>query len=210
MQYKGKQMKNNKMFLLIFTLVLLAGCASPLTNTQRGTIKTIAVINQFPRHPNYAIIGTTVFNNKYDEVKDGDYFKYVSNITVEYLAKNGYTTTIVNGEQKGLDKKYDLVLTLIPRDIYEMPGTNGYGVNQRSFLGVSSKPKVYVALNISPKLHGSVTGNAYYNFALEPLSFEELPTKWGNLSASQKREVDIKLKRNIKKAITELMGKLGI
>jgi hypothetical protein len=203
-------MKNNNIGIFFILLLLLTGCSAPLTKSQRAEINTVAVVNEFPARPNYAIIGTTIFNNKYDELKEEDYFGFVSNVTVGYLSKKGYKTTLITGDKTGLDKKYDLVLTLIPRDIYEMPGTMGYGVNQRSFFGVESDPNVYVALNISPKLHGRNTGNAYYNSVLQPLSFESLPNKWDMLTQAQKSEIHNKLKQNIRKAITMLMKDVGL
>jgi len=202
--------KTLNQLLCLMPVMLLIGCAAPLTKTDLNTIKSIAIVNEFPNQPNYAIIGTTIFNNEYDGLKSDAFLKKVSSVTIEYLSKKGYDVKEIDGKNKSNYKNYDFVLTLIPRDIYQMPGTYGYGVNQRSFLGIKGKPIIYVALNMRPELHGRVTGSAYYNQSTTELTFDTLPEKWSGLSESQKKEITEKLNENIEKAITELLGEVGI
>lgn len=198
-------------FILFFiSIAVLTGCAAPLKKAELETVKKIAVVNNFPKYPNYAVIGTTVFSNEYDEIYDDQFLRKVVDVTVDYLSKKGYDVKKTDSSENSEYKEADLVLTLIPRDIYQIPGTNGYGVQQRYFLGAPLKPIVYVALNIRPELHGKAIGNAYYKDILIPLSFESLPNKWNMLTEAQRKEIIEKLNQGIEQTILELLRKVGV
>lgn len=63
-------MKTGINLLIISCLILLTGCVSHLTTNELEEIRSVGVINEFPENPNLTIIGTTIFNNSHDEVKD--------------------------------------------------------------------------------------------------------------------------------------------
>lgn len=205
--------------LFILSVTLLAGCTTPLTKTERESIKSIAVVNTFPQYPNYPGyssypnslgIDTRLLNNANDEIKNDQYSVKMLNVTMGYLSKKGYEVKEILNDDKNKDNGSALVLTLIPKDVYRMPGTNGYGINQPSRLGVALNPVAYMALSIRMEFRGRTVGDNYYNEAITPLSFTTLPEKWDLLSEVQKKEVHDKLNKNIEQALTGLLGELDI
>lgn len=130
-------------------------------------------------------------------------------MVLDYLKAKGLIAREIadNAEAKN---NVDLVLFLIPRDVYQVPETFGYGVNQRSFLGALGPANTYVALNIGPYLHGERMGNAFYRENLSKLPVEQLPIKYSSLSADQKKYIEDDLKKNIQESVTELLKKVGL
>lgn len=196
--------------LLIVSIALLCvSCATPMKQSDVEKIKTVGVINQFPEYPNFVSVGTTIFNNDYDKIEDHQFHAFVSQVVLDYLKAKGLIAREIadNAEAKN---NVDLVLFLIPRDVYQVPETFGYGVNQRSFLGALGPANTYVALNIGPYLHGERMGNAFYRENLSKLPVEQLPIKYSSLSADQKKYIEDDLKKNIQESVTELLKKVGL
>ncbi len=200
-----------KKFVKGFTILLLGvfvgGCATPLTTEERSTISSVGVINQFPAYPNYVVVGTTIFNNEYDEIPDPSHREYLEQVVEGYFEAKGYSVRMLSKNDSG--EEVDLLVTLIPRDIYQMPGTHGFGVMQRSILGKPFPAQVYVALNLNAKFKGRVVGTDY-KAILSEFSQSSLPPNWESLPESQKGEVNEKLRAGVKKAIHEVFRENGI
>lgn len=196
--------------LLIASIALLCvSCATPMKQSEVEKIKTVGVINQFPEYPNFVSVGTTIFNNDYDKIEDHQFHAYVSQVVLDYLKSKGLGAREITDSAEAKNN-VDLVLYLIPRDVYQVPETFGFGVNQRSFLGVLGPANTYVALNISPYLHGERMGSAFYRENLSKLQIEQLPGKYSSLTVDQKKHVEGDLKKNIQESITELLKKVGL
>jgi hypothetical protein len=195
--------------LLLFGIVL-GGCAPQLTQPELDTVETVTIINSFPERPNFTIVRTTIFNNQLGEFGDGKYFEELNSVTKNALVKRGYRENEVVQKREEMTQDSDMVLTLVPRDIYQWPETNGYGAYQRTFFGIKNKPVVYVALNIHPEIHGKLKGSAYFHSVITELTIDELPEGWELLAEKEKKEVDTKLSDSIDQAVSELLGKIGI
>ena len=191
-------------------ILLCTACSAPLTKSQLDTAKTAGIVNNFPKEPTFNVIGTTVFNNEYRTITDASFHNKVTEIVTKRLESKGFTVTSLEQGEEINKNKVDLLIEIIPRDMYQVPGTYGYGVNQRSFLGKKASPVVYVALNISPYLHGESKGSAFYLQKAERLSFDDLTGNWDDLSTQKKEEIIIRLNSMIEKTITELLSKVGI
>ncbi len=175
-----------KKVLLIGMVLLVSACASTLKPNDLTSVKTVGILNNFPDNPNFVTIGTTIFNNEYAQINDPQFSNTISNTVIQYLGNKGFQATLITENQT---REFDMVLELIPRDVYATPGTYGYGVNQRSMFGNPMQANTYVALNIIPIIDGKKKCGACYLQKLMPIEIEELPPTWEELSAEQKEHV---------------------
>lgn len=194
--------------IVIGSLALLTACAAPLTKTELESIRTVGVINEFPEYPNFTNIGTTLFNNDYDKVNDPALKEFLTNEVISQIESRGYSATAVADKES--DVGFDLVMVIIPRDIYNMVDTYGYGFYQRSMFNVNSSAETYIALNLNPTTKGRSRCDSCYGQSLSDLPIDDMPAKWSELEDSKKIEfVDI-LKQDIKKAVDIAFEKTGL
>lgn len=196
-----------KLTIIILTLSFLGGCASTLKPIELQSVKTVGIINQFPDTPNFVTIGTTIFNNEYAQVNEPLFSKTLTDSVINRLKTKGFQSQVIDETQR---KKYDMVIELIPRDVYATPGTYGYGVNQRSAFGNTMQANTYVALNIVPYIHGKRKCSACYLQKLMPINIEKLPATWDELSETDKKYVSEVLSKNIESAINEILMQAGL
>jgi len=196
-----------KLTIAILTLSFLGGCASTLKQTELQSVKTVGVINHFPDTPNFVTIGTTMFNNEYAQVNDPGFSKLLTDTVTNRLENQGFQAQLIDELQR---QKYDMIIELIPRDVYATPGTYGYGVNQRSAFGNAMQANTYVALNIAPYIQGRKKCSACYLQKLMPINIEELPATWDDLSDTDKQHVSEILRKNIVLSINEIMMQAGL
>jgi len=187
--------------------MIVTSCATKMKQQELETIKTIGIINKFPDYPNFVTIGTTVFTNEYAEIKDSQFKQYLSSSAKRYLIAKGFQVSLINDNEKS---SYDMVVELLPRDMYEMPGTFGFGLNQRYIFGFAQKPIVYVALNIVPSIKGKIKCSACYLQKFTQVAIGELPQQWSELSDQNKQIVTQSLKHNIEIAISEIFIEAGL
>lgn len=194
--------------LLVFALLTLAACATPLTKEELVNVKNVAIKNNFPQKPNFTNIGTTMFNNKYDSVDDESYKQVVTNELAMALKNKGYKVIdLSNGTP---DSSADLIIEIIPRNVYDMIDTNGYGFYDRSFLSSSVYRKSYVALNLSPIFNGKDKCDSCYGESLTDLPIEDMPDLWSDLDENLKIKFKEILKEDIKNAIGQAFSKTGL
>ncbi|WP_428034087.1 hypothetical protein [Amphritea sp.] len=204
-------MNNYCKFALVGMLVsLCAACAGPMSRDKIDTIQTVGIVNSFPQSPTLVNIGTTIFNNQYDSLPGTDYYEKVTDAAIAYFNEKGFKAEFVKENSEQSRSKFDLLIELVPRDMYGLPDTYGYGVFQRSFLGMKKKPIVYVALNMGPYFKGSKQGDAFYKQGVTELEITDLPAQWAELTTDQQRMIDKALKQQIETTITELIAQLGI
>ena len=196
-----------KLALAIITLSLLGGCASTLKPTELQSVKTVGIINQFPDTPNFVTIGTTIFNNDSAQIDSSEFSTLLTDTVLARLRNKGYSAQLINESNR---QNYDMVIELIPRDVYATPGTYGFGVNQRSAFGNAMQANTYVALNISPYIRGKKKCSVCYLQKLLPIDIEELPATWHELSEADKQQVSETLSKNIKSSINEIMAQTGL
>jgi hypothetical protein len=199
-----------KLISITALILLCTACSAPLTKTQLESANTAGVVNNFPKEPTFNVIGTTVFNNEYASITDSSFHNKVTEIVTKRLESRGFNVTTFEQDDEDNKSKVDLLIKIIPREVYQIPGTYGFGVNQRSFLGKKASPVVYVALNISPYLHGESKGNAFYLQNLEQLTFDDLAESWDSLPTDKKEEIITTLNTKIESTINELLNNVGI
>lgn len=205
-------MHRSQLFLLGLALCgLLASCATPLSEAKMKGVSTIGIVNSFPLHPNMAFTGTTVFTNRNAVVPDTTYHSHLTKETARFLRGKGYQVVEKSGLTDLHGGKVQMLIELVPRQAYEAIRTRGYGIYQRSFMGVSQGPQSYVAMNIRPITQESELGfHVFYLENYEPLSIDELPRSWENVTSAQRKEMDLSLRSNISETTHKLMGKLGL
>ncbi|WP_036182620.1 hypothetical protein [Marinobacterium lacunae] len=194
--------------IIISCLVFLTACASPLTKKELETLRTVGVVNEFPEYPNFTNIGTTVFNNEYDEVNDSTLKQFVTNEVVSQINSRGYSAIEIS--DKVSDADVDLVMVIVPRDIYNMIDTYGYGFYQRSMFSANAFEKSYVALNLRLTTNGNSRCDTCYGQSLTELPIDEMPAKWSELEDSKKKEFINILKQDIKSAVAIAFNKTGL
>jgi hypothetical protein len=203
--------KISRTFFAVVTLVLVTGCAAPMSKNELVAVKKIGIINGFPENPNYLKIGTTVFQNNTENIDSLRYKDLVSNQVEGYLKEKGYQPVEVKDKASLESGEVDMVIEIVPRDALSKPYTNGYGFFQRSFFGSKTPASSYVALNLVPSKKNSVNlFSAYYKENFQELGIVELPDKWGDLSEKQKEVFTENLKNNIQTTIRALIVTLGL
>jgi len=193
--------------IIISCLLLLTGCASPLTTKELEETHSVGVINEFPENPNFTIIGTTIFNNSHDEIKDPSIKKFISTDVISRLKSRGYTVTEISDQK--FAKEFDLVVAIIPRDIYGMPATNGYGFYRKSALNIKAFEGTYVALNLMPKKNGWSRCDTCFGKSMAGLTIDESSENWSKTNESDKVKIIEKLKHGIKIAVENAFKNTG-
>lgn len=195
--------------LLLAALVpLLSSCASSLTQSDLEGIKVVGVINSFPDKPKYTQIGTTVFNNEYDEVADTSFKSYITTEVMELLKAKGYRPVAL--PNKDTLTPTDLIIEIYPRDMYNMPYTMGYGFYQRSLLGINAYKISYAALNLIPSINGTKKCAGCYGESTTPFPFKSMPTKWSEIDSKRQIQLCDQLKTDIASAIRTAFSKTGL
>lgn len=201
-------MKVEGRFFLVIVTAMLTACTAPLTKQDLVSIKTIEIVNNFPDKPNFTNVGTTMFNNKYELVDDPSYKLFITNEIKSQLQKRGYI--VIEASDSTAPSKPDLILEVIPRDIYDMIDTYGYGFYDRSVFNKSKYRKSYFALNLRPVTNGKSRCDVCYGESLTDLPLEDMPDAWGSLSDNKKEEFKAILLKDIKKTIEIVLPKTGL
>jgi len=196
-----------KNIVLIGMVLFVSACASTLKPNDLSNVKTVGIINNFPDNPNFITIGTTIFNNEYAQINDPQFSSTLNNTVIQYLESRGFQASLTSESQT---YEFDMVLELIPRDVYATPGTYGFGVNQRSMFGNPMQANTYVALNIIPIIDGKKKCSSCYLQKLLPIEIDELPPTWEELSTEQKEHVTEVLNQNITASLRELLVDTGL
>ncbi len=207
LKLRKPHMKTGINLLIISCLILLTGCVSHLTTNELEEIRSVGVINEFPENPNLTIIGTTIFNNSHDEVKDPSIKKLISTEVISKIKSRGYTVTEISDQK--LAKEFDLIIVIIPRDIYGMPATNGYGFYRRAMLNVKAFEGTYVALNLMPKKNGRSRCDTCFGKSLTALTIAEPTEKWSEIDDSDKVKIIESLRHGIKIAVESAFENTG-
>ena len=194
--------------LLVIVVFLLSACASTITKTDIAKIKVVGVVNNFPDSPKYTLVGTTVFNNDYDTINDTTFKSLVTNEVTTLLQNKGYQTIILSKGDAG--NRIDMMIEILPRDLYNMPYTMGYGFYQRSMFGITANKISYTALNLIPVIQGSKRCSACYGESITNLPMDVMPSKWSEIGQEKQVELKNLLKADIQKAVNKAFSGIGL
>lgn len=133
--------------LAIITILLIAGCVTtkPLSDEQRGRIKTIAIVNKLPP-VSYQKFGTTIFNNTDRSQIETDIIEKGEAFLIMELENRGYK--IVDNIEEA-----DAQLELDPVTPSSTSGLPGLGVFVHTMFGIN--PGVQSQLSICFRLRDS-------------------------------------------------------
>lgn len=210
-------MKSLLKILLVFILFMLNGCAKPpLSNDEIQNIKSIGIINNFPTNPTYTIVGTTIFNNTFDDVPDLSLKDYLSELVITSFSEKNYNVEMVD---QGNKSDFDLIIKISPHPIRHpmqadnLQGTDGYGFAEHYFLGKQYLSVSYVSLGLYPIIEDYIrcnddcwAGAVHYS----PLPINSLPDKWEDLSPTDQQSLIKTLKETIKLAVEKAVPLTGV
>ena len=196
-----------KISFLLVVGFLLSACATSLKQQDLANVKTVGVINGFPETPHYVVVGTTIFNNEYDKINEPAYKDLLEKTVLDRLSAKGFQASIIRKEQSD---NFDMILEIVPRDIYETPETDGYGINQQSILGMRMPAFSYISLNVVPTIHGNMMCAACYMAKITNSDIGDLPSSWQELSPQHQDIARKSLNENIVTGINEVMLKMGL
>ena len=195
----------NRRFRILTVCLAMAGagCATPLTPEQLADVRTIAIENAFPEQAKFTLIGTTIFNNKYNTVGDIDYKSFLTEQVQELVRARGYTLAATLEDA-------DIVLQLQPNSIYGMVDSEAYGIYGRTFMGATTWVKSYVAINIVPYRDGKHLCIACYAKSLTNIDIDSMPEEWSQLTPDEQAAADASLRADIKKAVQKAFESTGL
>ncbi len=211
-------MKKITKYLLLLTIIFtISACSSPLKRNELSQVRSVAIINKAPEHPYYTYIGTTVFNNNRDEIKELPLKQTVNQIIVDRLASKGLQTTILDNKKLLKQGQYDLLIEVIPLDVYQQPGTLGYGVYQRSTFGIKTPivSYVYIDIAVSSKKNGRSGRRGRMKYRDSSLIRAEeslkgvMPKQWSMVSQREKEILINNLMKQISQSVPKSLSELG-
>ena len=112
---------------------------------------------------------------------------------------------------------FDLVVSIEPAPTKNTPYTNGYGLYQGSFMGVTSKPFIYFSFNISAldQFDKKVANHANESVRSTPLGepselWITLPSAWSELSENGKKRARDGITQQISEVVPQMFEKIGL
>jgi hypothetical protein len=201
-------------FLLAgFILLGAYGCStSGIDETSIDSI-TFGVVNKFPDHPNY-LKEKTLTVNQQNTIIESLFVKDSLTRTVEkFLIAKGYRVIEVESKAALKDGRVDMVIEIVPREIFKREGTFGYGFADRKFLLglIENKPHSYVAMQLTLSRKNSmrvITTNKEERSS--EIGINAMPDKWDQLPLEEKKRFEKNLQENMAKAADLLLSRLKI
>lgn len=198
--------------LVVLSLMTLGGCAGSLQSKDPSTFKSIAIINLFPSQINYISIGTTAFNNNYEDVTlEKNHKNQLTQMLEDHLESRGYKVTELYGKENIDNPDYDLVITIYPSNTYSMENTLGYGVYQRTMLGKQIDFVTYTFMGLAPYIDGNrLSGGPRGESTTDISSNVTYKQKWADLTDNERTLITEQIQANIEDAMEQAIGMLGI
>lgn len=200
-------MKNIALFLL-FSLVLTA-CMPKITKEEFPKIQTIGIDNQFPEYPYFTKVGTTMFQNNYGSIEDGQFLRMMNDELIKQLSDKGYKVVLLDADKSRAD--VDLVLEIKPEKARQMVDAHGYGVYERSVFG-STSVVVYTSFYITPYVNGeekSCWGSCYADVVMG-VSNQALPETWDDVAEEKKAYITMRMKSAFKQSFEQSLQSTGL
>ena len=207
-------MKRNSLLLAVITplLCLLSSCGTSTqlepTQIKKMASEGIVVVEDEDAKPQFTLIGTTAFNNKFETITEsGTSF---ADYMVTRLKAKGYKAT------KSESKNHPRVLLLYATYPYQQPGMTGVGFHRRSFLGISSP--VMAFCNFRGTLLDTQTKSSKHqpiNFGDKGYQFGPTPVKrsvksWSEFTSSEKYQMKSALKNHMRSQADLIISQLGL
>ncbi len=200
---------------LLAGLVLLNfyGCSTSGTNEASLQPITFGVINQFPDYPNYlkektlvAMHQTTIIESLF--VKD-----QLTRIVEKFLIAKKYRVIEVDSKDALKDGRADMVIEIVPRNVFKTEGTFGYGFADRNFLLglIKNKPHSYVAMElILTRKNSRRTITTKKEERFSEIGIDSMPDQWTQLTKDEKKRFEENLLENMAKTADILLSRLKI
>lgn len=198
--------------LVVLSLMTLGGCAGSLQSKDPSSFKNIAIINLFPDQINYISIGTTVFNNNYEDVTlEKNHKNQLTQMLEDHLESRGYKVTELYGKENIDNPDYDLVIAIYPKYTYSMENTLGYGVYQRTMLGKQIDFVTYTFMALALYIDGSrLSGRIRGESTTDISSNVTYKQKWADLTDNERTLITEQIQANVEDAMEQAIGMLGI
>ena len=190
----------------------MLSCAPVMPEKSESKL-TIGIWNQFPEAPNYIRKQTFVFRHNVAGYDTKDFKQVLTRSAGEYLTSKGYNIIEIQDKAALDNGRADMIVQILPMDIFKHEGTLGYGFYDRKILGflIKQPARSYVCMNMILHKKGSLkvkrTGRQE-NFSR--LKNKELPDSPDQLSEEQKKEMSLNLDNTIKATVLKALSILGL
>ena len=204
-----------RMLLLCAGLVLanFYGCRTSGIDKASINAITVGVVNNFPDHPNYLKEKTLVAMHKNATIEGLAVKVPLTNMVERFLVARGYGVIEVASKEALKDGRADMVIEIVPRNVFKTEGTLGYGFADRSFLLglIKNKPYSYVSMELTFSRKNSmrvITTRKEERFS--DIGIETMPAQWSQLSEIEKKLFEENLQENMAKTMDILLARLKI
>jgi len=197
------------MGMLLFPIL---ACSQPVIRGD-ATSLTIGILNEFPDDAQYIKKRTFVFRHQVAAYEEDRFKKFITHSAEDYLISKGYKVIEVKDKTALKDGRADMIVEILPMNIFKQDGTLGYGFYDRKLLVfVLKQPaKSFICLNM--KLYRKDRGKVVSTKRQEGFSklmIKELPESPDQLSENEIKEMSLNLEKNIKETITRSLSVLGL
>lgn len=209
--------RNGISWLLVIcaaAVIACGGCATRETTDPDLVPRTFGIVNRFPDHPNYLKKRTLTAMHRIAAVDGLDLRPVLTEAVASFLRDKGYRVVEVEGDEALTDGRADMIIEMIPRAVYKMDGTMGYGFVDREFLLglVKNAPVSYVAMELAFKRKNSVRiirtqkEERFSRLDIQGM----MPDRWAELSAEQQAAFERNLRENLIVTVRRLLETLKI
>ncbi len=197
------------MGMLLFPIL---SCSQPVVRNDAISL-TVGILNEFPDSAQYIKKRTFVFRHQVEAFEKDRFKKFMTHSAEDYLISKGYKVIEVKDKTALKDGRADMIVEILPMNIFKQDGTLGYGFYDRKLLVVVLKQpaKSFICLNM--KLHRKDSGKVVSTKRQEGFSKlrnKELPESPDQLTENEIKEMSLNLENNIKKTIIRSLSVLGL
>ena len=197
------------MGMLLFPIL---ACSQPVIKND-ATSLTIGILNEFPDAAQYIKKRTFVFRHQVAAFEEDRFKKFITHSAEDYLLSKRYKVIEVKDRTALTDGRADMIVQILPMNIFKQDGTLGYGFYDRKFLVVVLKQPAKSFICLDMKLHRKDSGKVVSTKRQEGFSnlmIKELPESPDQLTENEIKEMSLNLENNIKKTITRSLSVLGL
>ncbi len=198
--------------LIIVTAALVSGCIGGSSTEDQLTPKTFGILNSFPDHPLYLKKKTLVVRHKTAGIESLSVKSQFTEVMTQYLEDKGYQVKIVDDKAALKSGQVDMLIEIVPREVFKMEGMYAYGFADRKFLLVVNQPaRSYVAMQLSlSRANSSRVINTKRQERFSQLGMDVMPETWDELSPEDKEVFEANLRDNMAKATYLALNELKI
>ena len=201
-----------KIVLMGMLLFPILACSQPVIKND-ATSLTIGILNEFPGSAKYIKQRTFVFRHQVEAYEKDRFKKFITHSAEDYLISKGYKVIEVKDKTALTDGRADMIVEILPMDMFKQDGTMGYGFYDRKLLVIVLKQhaKSYICLDM--KLHRKDIGKVVSTKRQEGFSklmIKELPESPDQLTENEIKDMSLNLENNIKKTIIRSLSVLGL